>query len=180
MGFVLYLFFALLFLIAILYAIAFGEEVDEEYASYHGGITGKAVISFLMSLLLNDFLSRPDNPKKGRIVGSKTRFQLRVHLQNIFHEYGPHLFKRAHRMMEESFWKLLDLIENELVGGGRQKRKQGRAPNGDVHTSVRLAIAIRYFAGGDPIDLASVYKDHRSVVCVSIWLVVEAINNTKE
>ena len=56
----------------------------------------------------------------------------------------------------------------------------GHAPNGDVPNSVRLAIALRYFAGGDPLDLASMFSVNRVVVYQSVWLVVEAINQTKQ
>jgi hypothetical protein len=82
-------------------------------------------------------------------------------------------------MREESFWNLLDLIEDKL-GKVDGKRKRGKAPNGNVSSSVRLAIALRYLAGGNPIDICAVYRVHSSVVYQSIWMVVEAINKTKE
>jgi hypothetical protein len=71
-------------------------------------------------------------------------------------------------MKEASFWRLLDLIEPN-IGKRRQKRKRGQSPNGDVLNSVRLAMAIRYFAGGDPWDIACVYKVNRSAVYESVY-----------
>ena len=60
----------------------------------------------------------------------------------------------------------------------KRKKTRGRTPNGDVPNSVRLAMAIRYFAGGDPLDIACVYKVNRSVVYESVWSIVEVINHT--
>jgi hypothetical protein len=66
-------------------------------------------------------------------------------------------------MKQSSFWKLVDML----------------APNSDNPPSVRLAIALRYFAGGDPIDLCAVHSANTMIVHQSIWLVVQAINHTK-
>jgi hypothetical protein len=60
------------------------------------------------------------------------------------------------------------------------RRTRGHAPNGDIPRSVRLAIALRYFAGGNPLDLCSTYSVTRVVVYQSIWFVVEAINATQQ
>ena len=143
--------------------------------------TAKAVVSAMILLLLNNLLSRQgktDSTHKGRIVGTKTRHRKRARLHDIFNEYGPVFFRRAYRMKEPSFWRLLDLIEAKM--GNKRKRKRGRTPNGDICNGTRLAMALRYFAGGDPIDIAAVYKVNRSLVYESVWLVVQAINNTKE
>lgn len=166
----------MLFAAAIFHVGAIGGYLNDEDAD---GTTGKTVVLSLICILLNEFLSGQGDQNKGRIKGRKTRRRQRSSLESIFHEYGPLYFKRAYRMKEESFWKLLDLIEDKL-GKGVGKRKRGKAPNGDVPSSVRLAIALRYLAGGDPIDICAVYKVHSSVVYQSIWMVVEAINKTKE
>jgi hypothetical protein len=155
---------------------AIGDYVYDEDAD---DTNRKTVVLSLICILLDDFISGQGGQHKGRIKGSKTRRRLRSNLQSIFHEYGPLYFKRAYRMREESFWNLLDLIEDKL-GKVDGKRKRGKAPNGDVPNGVRLAIALRYLAGGDPIDICAVYRVHSSVVYQSIWMVVEAINKTKE
>ena len=53
-------------------------------------------------------------------------------------------------------------------------------PNGQVSTKVRLACAIRYFAGGSPYDLMGKYGVSHTVVLNSVSFVVEAINQLKE
>ena len=139
---------------------------------------GQAVICSLVVVLLNDLLSRREYKPTGRAIGSKTRYRERANLHRIFDEYGPIFFKRAYRMQESSFWKLLDLLETKMPKKPRGKKTRGRTPNGDVPNSVRLAMAIRYFAGGDPLDIACVYKVNRSVVYESVWSIVEVINHT--
>jgi DDE superfamily endonuclease len=49
-------------------------------------------------------------------------------------------------------------------------------PNGTITTSVRLACAIRYFAGGSPYDIMTTYQIGHADTMLSIWYVVEAIN----
>jgi DDE superfamily endonuclease len=53
-------------------------------------------------------------------------------------------------------------------------------PNGPIPTSVRLACAIRYFAGGSPYDLMGKYGVSYTGVMSSVWCVVEATNSVEE
>ena len=55
---------------------------------------------------------------------------------------------------------------------GSGKGKRGCTPNGTISNSLRLAMAIRYFAGGDPLDIAVLHKVNPSAVYESVWLVV--------
>ena len=34
-----------------------------------------------------------------------------------------------------------------------RKRKRGKTPNGDILPSSQLSMALRWFAGGDPINI---------------------------
>lgn len=117
------------------------------------------------------------NGNKGRMPGSKTYVRNRPTIPDLFKEYGPINFRRAYRMKEESFWILLDLLDKEM--GKKSARRRGKTPNGDISNAMRLAIALRYFAGGDPLDLMIVFKVSRVVILQSVWLVVEAIHKTK-
>ena len=42
---------------------------------------------------------------------------------------------------------------------------------------MRLAVALRYFAGGDPLDLMLIYCISKRMVYYCIWQVVDALNN---
>ena len=52
--------------------------------------------------------------------------------------------------------------------------------NGPIETSVRLACAIRYFAGGSVYDLMIKYGISNSAVYDSIWVTVESVNSLPE
>ncbi|KAL3774298.1 hypothetical protein ACHAW5_010202 [Stephanodiscus triporus] len=53
-------------------------------------------------------------------------------------------------------------------------------PNGRISTSVRLACALRYFAGGSPYDIMSVYGVSHTIILDSVWCVVEATNQVAD
>ena len=48
--------------------------------------------------------------------------------------------------------------------------------NGPITTSIRLGAALRYFAGGAPYDIMCCFCIAYSEVLVSVWIVVDAIN----
>ncbi|KAG7353530.1 DDE superfamily endonuclease [Nitzschia inconspicua] len=72
------------------------------------------------------------------------------------------------------FWKLHNLLKPYM--GGDKKRKRGSTPNGDIPTSSRLSMALRWFAGGDPLDIFQVHGVAPEQVYISVWIVVDAIN----
>ena len=63
--------------------------------------------------------------------------------------------------------------------GGRKGGKCKLPPiqNGRVTTSVHLACALRYFAGGSAYDLMGTYGISHTDIMDSVWHVVEAVNN---
>ena len=52
-------------------------------------------------------------------------------------------------MSTRSFWILLNYIKPYM----KVPRKRGKTPNGDVEPATQLSIALRWFAGGDPLDI---------------------------
>jgi DDE superfamily endonuclease len=113
-------------------------------------------------------------------------------------------------MTYESFWVLHEKLKDGILtaaskySSGHSKRaatpingvvRRGRGnfsskktpkymappvPNGPIPTSVRLACAIRYFAGGSPYDLMGKYGVSYTGVMSSVWCVVEATNSVEE
>jgi hypothetical protein len=93
-------------------------------------------------------------------------------------------------MSYDSFWVLHSKLENEIKNAVEDRRRQlggcsehtnaPPVPNGHISTSVRLAIAIRYFAGGSPYDLCSVYGISHSSLHESVWIIVDVVNKHKE
>ena len=52
--------------------------------------------------------------------------------------------------------------------------------NGPITTCVRLACALRYFAGASSYDIMAKYGISKKSVSESVWAVVEAVNNLDE
>jgi hypothetical protein len=108
----------------------------------------------------------------------------------VYQSLGRRFFRRAYRMSYDSFWVLHSKIENEIMNAVENRctntgeyfdpRNAPPVLNGAISTSVRLAVAIRYFAGGSPYDLCSVYGISYSSVLESVWIMVDAVNNHKE
>ena len=113
--------------------------------------------------------------KRGSRYRAPPQQRHRRTVQEIHDCLGARYFQRAYRMSYESFWKLHDKLKEGislahkqyLEKMKRQKRtrrscssERGRrsfnspppplvpVPNGKISSSVRLACALRYFAGG--------------------------------
>lgn len=116
------------------------------------------------------------------------RLRQRRTVKDIHKCLGESYFRRAYRMSYRSFTILHSTIRQDIVKVMVRYRNRSSSnsqnlppvPNGRISTSVRLAVAIRYFAGGSPYDLQSVYGISHSCVHESVWFVVEAINQHKD
>ena len=110
----------------------------------------------------------------------RTVVRHRNSVNSIFRELGPYYVRRSYRMREVDFWNLLDLISPYIPKNKKhnKKRKRGKDhyPNGKIHNSLRLSIAIRYFAGASPYDLMVIHGVGMTDVYKSIWLIVDAVN----
>ena len=115
-----------------------------------------------------------DDDNVGRAPGSKNVKRERVPVETIFSRLGARFIRKAYRMTEFSFWKLLSLLKPYLPK--ENKRKRGATPNGDVSNAARLSMALRWFAGGDPADVMQTHGVGYDEVYHSVWLVVDAVN----
>ena len=141
-----------------------------------------------------------DDKKAGNRRCLRARPRMRRSVAEIYESLGPTYFRRAYRMTYESFLKLHQKLQEGILhavsvvaGEKRNKRVSQRGtylrnrhfktppvPNGPIATTVRLACAVRYFAGGSPYDLMGKYGISHSEVMRSVWYTVEAINSLKE
>jgi hypothetical protein len=151
-------------------------------------------------------LKRKQQKKKkeaaiGRRLGKETRVRNRRSIESVYEEMGHQMFRRAYRMTYQTFIELHRILEPEIVRihkeyteNRERRRKERRSErkridqtrwkrfvhNGVIPTTTRLAIAIRYFAGGSFYDLAPLFGVGLSDTIRSIWLIVEAVHNTEE
>lgn len=104
---------------------------------------------------------------------------------DLYVEYGS-LFARAYRMSWDTFQKLFNLIKDGILAHIQSEngvQNPQPAPfycNGPVELDVRMAVALRWFAGGSYLDIIISHGVSKSIVYDSIWAVVEAVNKCKE
>ena len=123
-------------------------------------------------------------------AGRIARQRKRQSVHSVYMSLGDTYFRRAYRMSYDSFRRLHKLLATGINSarlkmrryipkGGRKGGKFKPPPirNGRISTSVRLACALRYFAGGSPYDLVGVYGISHTDVMDSVWHVVDAVNN---
>jgi hypothetical protein len=137
----------------------------------------------------------------GHRLGKETRVRIRRSIESLYEEMGDQMFRRAYRMTYQTFIELHRLLEPEIerihkeYKENRERRRKERRSerkridktrwkrfvhNGLTPTTTRLAIALRYFAGGSFYDLAPLFGVGLSDTICSIWLVVEAVHKTEE
>ena len=95
------------------------DEEDEQLLD-NAAAALSSLVKTISSILIFTFLhhvivpnSSGNGNHRGRPPGGKNIYRKRAHLQQIFTEYGPKHFRKAYRMTEPSFWKLLDIIEKK-------------------------------------------------------------------
>ena len=105
---------------------------------------------------------------------------------DIFQPLGDQYLRRAYRMNKRSFYKLYWILKTELEdeflpfinrGTGHARRKKS---NYYIDLKIRLSCALRFFAGGDPLDLMISHGISHSSVYRSIWGVVDCINRHRQ
>ena len=107
--------------------------------------------------------------KRKRRVSAPHRKRTRRTIDSIFNEMGPYYVRRAYRMHQHQFWKLHQILKEDIATPKSTKKKhRNGGKNGIISTDVRLSAAIRYFAGGRPSDIAVVHGIAHSEVFNSV------------
>ena len=165
-------FYIILISIVIPYSFA-NETQDDQYID-------DSILLVMMSCaalveVCHDITNQYKNDR--RFVTQKRRC-----VGDIFSELGPYWTKRSYRMTENEFWKLHNLIvryyPKKPVSRKRKRRKLSDCcPNKKIQKSLRLSAAIRYFAGGCPLDIMSSHGLGYNDVYNSVWGIIDAINS---
>jgi len=143
--------------------------------------TMAVVTATLIPALVNQFLkhtsSNRNKRRRGRPKGTKTIKRQRRPAEDLFSELSDHGFRRMYRMTQNSFWRLYDILLPNMPNP--EEHKRGSTPNGDISVATRLAMALRYFCGGDPKDIGLTHGvNNTTEVMKSVWNVVDAVNAT--
>ena len=117
---------------------------------------------------------------RGRQRGCPHRPRKRQSVNWVFNQLGRKLFRRAYRMTIESFYILYNKIKPHLfqVLNYTTTGRQQNAPNGRIHPTVRLACALRMYAGGDAVDIALAYGISKTEVHNSVDNIIDSVNLT--
>jgi hypothetical protein len=103
------------------------------------------------------------------IIGRK-----RAKIVNIRRYLGKNFFRRAYQMSEERFDELSKLLQPYVAAKCRV------GPNGDIPLDLELSIALRYFAGGSPLDFIASHDISHSSIWNLIWRIINAINECEQ
>ena len=98
-------------------------------------------------------------------------FDWEAHVHNLNEDE----FKARYRLSAQSFYKLLELLRPELDVNNHLMASRSRSGR-PIPIEARLACALRYFAGGDPIDLKLIYCMSKQQIMLCVWRAVDAIN----
>jgi DDE superfamily endonuclease len=122
-----------------------------------------------------------DHRVRGRRYGCRTRERQRRSIDEVREMLGDGYFKRSLRMKYQSFRTLVQKLSPEMMRNIPRNHDSSRhIPNGPIGMDVRIGVALRYFAGGDPIDIMGLFGIGHADVFFSVWNVVDAINNIAE
>ena len=85
-------------------------------------------------------------------------------------------------MDHAAFQKLYKILQNGIMEYLAQKStgESFYVPNGPIDCQVRLAMALRYFAGGSYLDILMSHGVGKTDFYNSVWAVVHAVNNEDE
>jgi DDE superfamily endonuclease len=136
------------------------------------------LVALLVSLFPEEFGFMSARPKRPSVYPIQRKRRM---VSDIMRELGPGYTRRAYRMSTGSFFELHKLLHKHLNPPRSEKKKwRNGGPNGIITTTVRLSIALRYFAGGRPEDIALVHGVSHSEVFRSVWKVVDAVLKCEE
>jgi hypothetical protein len=154
------------------------EEEEAEWDEYtrHQALRGaahrqrRAIADLLPHILVDG-----RGPQGKKVRRESTPFNWDAHLLLLTEDE----FKQRYRLDFESFNHLLDLLRPHLELSGKKKTMSVVGNFGIVVApEVKLAIALRYLAGGDPLDLKLIYHVSKKYVYDCVYLVIDAINAT--
>lgn len=166
------------------------------------GLSGEALAVICITAVHHSRILLPPSlmmeNQKRKVEKGKVIHRTRRAVPSVMYELGPELTRRYFRMTKETFYSLLKMLDpkisNSVVDDNMQDDERSTAtgatqgtqtsstykgaPNGIISKEIRLAVALRYFAGGAALDIALVFGINHSDVFKSVWIIVDAINRT--
>ncbi|KAL3793253.1 hypothetical protein HJC23_000795, partial [Cyclotella cryptica] len=154
-----------------------GGHHYDDYALYQARVMSE--VSSAMASVTAFVAFQCDESNGGRKPGASTIKRERKNIEQYIGRMNERSFRRRYRMYKDAFWMLLELIAPHLPNTG-EERQRGAVPNGPITHASRLSMALRYFAGGDPLDISDVHGVGDDEPLRSVWLVIDAIHMCSE
>ena len=124
----------------------------------------------MVSLVAISQLQKTNGYKKG----AKNVQRVWRPVESMFKELGPLETCCSYGMYEESFWRLHRLLYKT---DGNALSKDGKSPpNGEITSSARLSMALRWMAGGSKHGIAVSHGVGKRQVLESVWNIVDLVN----
>ena len=148
----------------------------------HSAASAANVVANVTALLVRAAVNRralrmrTSRARRGSVRGRTFQCRNRRSVHDIYKELGDGYFRRAYRMKYRTFKRLADDLCPYIKDATRQKGAPRYTPNGPITPDVRLACAIRWFAGGSVYDIMTTYGIGHTDTMNSCWYVVDAIN----
>jgi DDE superfamily endonuclease len=116
--------------------------------------------------------------RTGSSIGRQFFPRKRKQVDDVYKELGSIYFRRAYRMEYKNFQLLAQMLTPLIIKvSGKKQNSNKYAPNGIITPDVRLACALRWFAGGSAYDIMTTYGISHTETINSIWYVVDAVNH---
>ena len=140
--------------------------------SLHLSVTNNIIANVAGVVAENVALSHHRGLQRGRTILERNRRSVK----DIYRQLGKVYFRRAYRMKYSTFVRLASVLRPYIIAASGKKGTTRYIPNGPILPDVRLACAIRWFAGGSPYDIMTTYGIGHTDTMNSCWYVVDAIN----
>lgn len=140
----------------------------------HSATVSNVVVSSA-AVVVEDVLRTMTNQGSAR-AAQRLRPRRRRSVRDVYRELGSIYFRRAYRMTYISFKRLAALLRPLISASTGYKGTPRYCPNGPIPPDVRLACAIRWFAGGSTYDIMTTFGVSHTDTINSYWYVVDAVN----
>ena len=133
---------------------------------------------YVSKVILASAVAIEDERSARYSLGDKTprRFGERLVWDEHVRSFTGDEFKQAYRLSRESFHGVVEGIRSQLTTGDRLQA--ARSSSGPVSPpEVRLAVTLRWLAGGSLHDIHRLHKISKEEMYKSIWQVLDAVNN---
>ena len=158
--------------------MSFFFPAEQQQSSVLNAVASAAAAVVQQLLLRHSQRQRLSLRSRGSAPGRRFQKRVRRPVRSICKELGDIYFKRAYRKKFGTFQRLASMLRPYAIAASGQKQdSRNYLQNGRISPEVRLACALRWFAGGSVYDIMTTYGIGHTDAINSCWYVVDAINS---